>query len=91
MDSAASSASWVKRLSSVLCFFAGRIFLLPAAVRAVGLLVAEALQFCPLAVQALVVQEFIRMVFEAFIGVAPRQFTELFPIFGDRKTSDAPE
>ena len=29
-----------------------------------------------------------RLIFEPFIGVAPRQFTELFPIFGDRKTSD---
>jgi cytidine deaminase len=28
-----------------------------------------------------------RLLFEPFIGIAPRQFAELFPIFGDRKSS----
>lgn len=28
-----------------------------------------------------------RLVFQPFIGVAPRRFTELFPIFGNRKSS----
>lgn len=29
-----------------------------------------------------------RLLFEPFIGIAPRQFAELFPIFGDRKAFD---
>jgi deoxycytidylate deaminase len=29
-----------------------------------------------------------RVVFKPFIGIAPRQFANLFPIFGDRKESD---